>query len=104
VLVLASVLIMAASAGARGGNKLMALFKQGWNEIPEVMGSAIYGFIGMGMAFYGMHRIVKYDLNNHRYKTTYTVMRPDDERVNRINKFDNSPNPTRTPPSLRSCY
>ncbi|ODM93549.1 hypothetical protein Ocin01_13127 [Orchesella cincta] len=88
--------------GLTFGQKVMHLWKQGWNEIPEVMGSAFYGFIGIGIGTYGTWRYYKEERYNHRYKTTFTIYRPDDERVSRIRRFEDSPQPTRTPGSLTS--
>ncbi|CAL8132566.1 unnamed protein product [Orchesella dallaii] len=91
---------MAVAQGARQSGKLMTLWKQGWNEIPEVMGASFYALIGIGLYGFSNYRYYKEERYNRRYKTRYTVYRPDDERVARIRKFEDSPQPTRTPAAL----
>lgn len=68
---------------ARG---LVGLFKQGWNEIPEVVGSSVMAVIGLGLAAIGVAGYYAKDGDNRKYKSTYVVMRPDDPRVAKVHK------------------
>ncbi|CAH1965998.1 unnamed protein product [Acanthoscelides obtectus] len=63
---------------------LVALFKRGWNEIPEIIGSSFMGLIGIGMTGYGLYIYYAKDGDNRRYKDRYTVYRHDDPRVEKI--------------------
>lgn len=72
---------MASPAAGRG---LVALFKQGWNEIPEVVGSGFMGVIGFGFGLYGLHKYYSEDGENRRFKDTIHIYRPDDPRVEKI--------------------
>ncbi|CAB3221053.1 unnamed protein product [Arctia plantaginis] len=62
------------------------LLQQGWNEIPEVIGSTGMAIVGIGFATVGCYNYVKQDGDNRRYKSTYTIMRPDDPKVKLIRK------------------
>lgn len=62
------------------------LLQQGWNEIPEVIGSTGLGIIGIGLGLVGCYNYVKRDGDNRRYKSVYMIMRPDDPRVAKIRK------------------
>ncbi|XP_055612200.1 uncharacterized protein LOC129758659 [Uranotaenia lowii] len=73
---------MAASAQASRG--LTALFKRGWNEIPEVVGTTVIAFIGLGLSGIGLLNYYRKDCDNRRYKLNYVVMRPDDPRAAKI--------------------
>lgn len=75
---------MAASAQASRG--LTALFKRGWNEIPEVIGSSVMAVIGIGLTLVGLTNYYRKDSDNRRYKLDYVVMRPEDPRAARIRK------------------
>ncbi|XP_055634380.1 uncharacterized protein LOC129774624 [Toxorhynchites rutilus septentrionalis] len=75
---------MAASAKTSQG--LRALFRRGWNEIPEVVGSSVMAVIGVGLTAIGLVRYYSNDMDNRVYKMDYVVMRPDDPRVARIRK------------------
>lgn len=70
-------------APAQAG-RLVTLFKQGWNEIPEVVGSSFLAVLGLGMAGAGLYNYYAKDGDNRRYKTTYVVMRSSDPRASRI--------------------
>nr|CAI5816877.1 unnamed protein product [Callosobruchus analis] len=65
---------------------LVALFKRGWNEIPEVVGSTFMALVGVGFAATTLYRYYKNDGDNRRYKDRYTVYRHDDPRVAKIRK------------------
>ncbi|XP_049777154.1 uncharacterized protein LOC126174819 isoform X1 [Schistocerca cancellata] len=65
---------------------VVALFKRGWNEIPEVIGSSFMALIGFGLAGVGLYNYYSHDGNNRRYKELYTVYRSDDPRAARIRK------------------
>ncbi|XP_058448474.1 uncharacterized protein LOC131428502 [Malaya genurostris] len=75
---------MAGSAQASRG--LTALFKRGWNEIPEVIGSSVMAVIGIGLTIIGAVGYYSKDGDNRRYKLDYVVMRPDDPRAAKIRK------------------
>lgn len=75
---------MAAAAPARNG--LMALFKRGWNEIPEVIGSSFIAIIGLGLSGLGVWNYYRRDCDNRRFKSTIVILRPDDPRVAKIRK------------------
>lgn len=75
---------MAANAQASRG--LVALFKRGWNEIPEVVGSSVMAVIGIGLAGIGLVRYYANDGDNRKYKSSYIVMRPDDPRAIKVHK------------------
>lgn len=67
-------------------NRVAAMFKQGWNEIPELMLAGILSMFAMAGGFYKLHTIQNTDVMNKKYKLLYTIMRPDDPRVARIRK------------------
>ncbi|EDS36871.1 conserved hypothetical protein [Culex quinquefasciatus] len=75
---------MAGSAQASRG--LSALFKRGWHEIPEVIGSSAMAIIGLGLTAIGLTNYYRKDCDNRRFKLDYVVMRPDDPRVAKIRK------------------
>lgn len=66
---------------AAAPNRLVSLFKQGWHEIPEVVGSSIIAIIGLGFGAVGLYRYQTYGGERRRYKAFYTVMRSDDPRM-----------------------
>ncbi|XP_018567231.1 uncharacterized protein LOC108907881 [Anoplophora glabripennis] len=70
-----------AAAPSRG---LVGLFKRGWNEIPEVVGSCILGFVGIGITTGAVYLYYKKDGDNRRYKTVYTVIRHDDPKAAKV--------------------
>lgn len=73
---------MAAPPAASRG--LVALFKRGWNEIPEVVGSGVMGVIGLCIGAVGLWKYYEKDGDNRRFKTSVVIYRPDDPRVNKI--------------------
>ncbi|XP_062565840.1 uncharacterized protein LOC134228077 [Armigeres subalbatus] len=75
---------MAASAPASRG--LTALFKRGWNEIPEVIGSSAMALIGIGLTLVGLTNYYRKGSDNRRFKAEYVVMRPEDPRAANIRK------------------
>lgn len=74
---------MSAPVASRGLN---ALWKRGWNEIPEVMGSGLYAVAGVFLGAIGLYRYYANDGDNRKYKQNYVVMRPDDPRVAKIHR------------------
>ncbi|KAK8380153.1 hypothetical protein O3P69_016653 [Scylla paramamosain] len=74
---------MAASAGRR---TLAQLYRQGWNEIPEVMASSYIMVLGLGLMGLSAYTYIKKDGDKKKYRFTYTVYRPDDPRVETIRK------------------
>lgn len=75
---------MSASPVVRRG--AVALLKQGWNEIPEVVGSSAVALVGIGLAGLGLYNYYSKDGDNRRYKSTYVVMRPEDPRAAKVRK------------------
>lgn len=71
---------------APAGRGLSYLWKKGWNEIPEVMGSGLYAVAGVFLGSIGIYKYYARDGDNRRYKQFYVVMRPDDPRVAKIHK------------------
>lgn len=75
---------MSASPVVRRG--AVALLKQGWNEIPEVVGSSVVALVGIGLAGIGLYNYYSKDGDNRRYKMSYVVMRPEDPRAASVRK------------------
>lgn len=75
---------MSAAAAAPASRGLVALFKRGWNEIPEVVGSSIIGLLGFGFAGAGVYNYYSKDGDNRRFKSAIVVMRPEDPRAAKI--------------------
>ncbi|XP_023020801.1 NADH:ubiquinone oxidoreductase subunit A3 [Leptinotarsa decemlineata] len=71
---------------AAPSSRIVALWKRGWHEIPEIMGSSIMGLMGIGMTVASVYYYYAKDGDNRRYKERYTVYRHDDPRVARIRK------------------
>ncbi|XP_056643521.1 uncharacterized protein LOC130449605 [Diorhabda sublineata] len=69
---------------AASSKGLVALIKRGWNEIPEIMGSSVFGIAGVGLTIYSVYLYYQKDGDNRRYKEQYTVYRHDDPRVDKI--------------------
>ncbi|KAJ8934638.1 hypothetical protein NQ314_013237 [Rhamnusium bicolor] len=70
-----------ATAPSKG---LVALFKRGWHEIPEVVGSCFMGLGGIGIGIYAVYTYYKKDGDNRRYREWYTVIRHDDPKAARV--------------------
>lgn len=69
-------------ASARVGRRTLGqLLRQGWNEIPEVVGATAGGIIGLGFMGVAAYLYKKKDLQNRRFKMVPTVVRPDDPRA-----------------------
>lgn len=66
---------------------LIGLFKRGWHEIPEVVGSTFFLFAGLGFVGASLYLYSQKDGDNRRYKDQYTVYRHDDPRVCKIKQF-----------------
>lgn len=71
---------------AAANGRFVALVRQGWNEIPEVMASGVLALFGIGLGTYTIYRHEKTDFANKRYKLYPVYMRPDDPRVAKIHK------------------
>lgn len=71
-------------AAAQGSKGLVALFKRGWNEIPEIMGSTGMALIGVALGGYGLWKYVQDDGDNRPYRLEYTVIRDDDPRAEKV--------------------
>lgn len=74
------------AASAQAGRGFMHLWKRGWNEIPEVMGSGCYAVAGVFLGSLGLYNYYARDGDNRRYKQLYVVMRPDDPRAAKVHK------------------
>lgn len=74
------------SAAAPQAGRLATLFKQGWNEIPEVVGSSFVALLGLGLAGAGLVNYYAKDGDNRRFKSQIVVMRSDDPRAEKIRK------------------
>ncbi|KAF2902513.1 hypothetical protein ILUMI_03675 [Ignelater luminosus] len=72
------------ATAARGG--LVALFKRGWHEIPEVIGSSFMALIGLGLMGTGYTLYVIKDGDNRKHKMDYIVIRHDDPKAARVRK------------------
>lgn len=73
-----------AAASNRG---LVALFKRGWNEIPEIIGATFMGLIGLGLSATALKIYYDKDGDFRRHKLQYTVIRDDDPLAKRY-KYD----------------
>lgn len=73
-------------AGAVPRRGLVSLFKQGWHEIPEVIGSSFIGLIGLVGAIGSVYYYYQKDGDNRRFKSHIVIYRPDDPRVAKIRK------------------
>lgn len=66
--------------------RMVSLFKQGLNEIPEVILSGVAATIVASAAFAKIYYDSKHDGQNKRYKLIPVLMRPDDPRVAKVHK------------------
>lgn len=66
--------------------KLVALWKQGLNEVPEVILAGVVATIMATAAGIKLHFDKKNDKFNKVYKFDPVYMRPDDPRVARVHK------------------
>lgn len=73
-------------AAAPSSGRLVGLFKQGWNVIPEVVGSSVVALLGVGLATVGLVQYYAKDGDNRRFKSTIVVLRPDDPLAAKIRK------------------
>lgn len=71
------------AAPSRG---LVALFKRGWNEIPEIIGSTFMAFIGLGLTAAALQTYYAKDGDNRKHKFQYTVIRHDDPLAAHVKK------------------
>lgn len=70
---------MAANAAARKGT--ISLFKRGWNEVPEIMGSTCIALVGVALGVTGLYIYNSKDGDNRKHKFEIIVIRPDDPRA-----------------------
>lgn len=67
--------------------KFVALFKQGLNEIPEVIASGVVGMTMAGVAITKIFYDSKQEnFGNKKYKLYPIYMRPDDPRAAKVHK------------------
>ena len=70
------------------GTRVVALFKRGWSEIPEIMGSSFMGLVGLGFSAIGTYLYYKNEAWNRPYKILPVVMRSDDPRADNVRKIN----------------
>lgn len=70
-----------ATAPSRG---LVGLFKRGWNEMPEVVGSSFIGLLGVAIISGSVYHYYQKDGDNRKYREVYTVIRHDDPKAANI--------------------
>ena len=73
----------AAAPKARG---LVGLFKQGLNEIPEVIGSTFIAVAGLGLAGAGAVNYYAKNGDNRRFKSQIVIFRSSDPRAATVRK------------------
>lgn len=71
------------AAPSRG---LVGLFKRGWNEIPEIIGSSFMALIGLGLTGLALQTYYSKDADNRKHKLQYTVIRDDDPWAARVRR------------------
>lgn len=71
---------------AAGGSKFVALFKQGLNEVPELLFAGTAATIAGTTALILTYYREKNDYGNKIYKVLPVLMRPDDPRVAKVHK------------------
>ncbi|XP_050294765.1 uncharacterized protein LOC126734950 [Anthonomus grandis grandis] len=64
--------------------KKVGLFKRLWNDVPEIVGSAAFAIVGLGLTITANILYIKKDGDNRPYKPFYTVYRHDDPRVSTL--------------------
>lgn len=72
---------MAATSG-----RFVSLFKQGLNEIPEVLLAGTAATIMSVVASVRLYYMIKNEESNHKYKLLPVYMRPEDPRVAKVHK------------------
>lgn len=73
---------MASSPAASRG--MAALFKRGWNEIPEIVGSSVIALIGGVLGGFALYKYYSEDGDNRRFKNAIVIYRSDDPRGQKI--------------------
>lgn len=73
---------MAGAPAARRG--LVGLLKQGWNEIPEVLGATAGGLVGIAISCVALKIYYSKNLDNRRFKLIPVVVRPEDPRAKQV--------------------
>lgn len=63
------------------GKGIVGLFKQGWWDIPEVMGASFMALLGVGMATIGLKNYIENRGENREYKAVYYIVRQGDPRA-----------------------
>lgn len=66
--------------------KMVSLFKQAMNEIPEVVLSGVAATVAASIAYVKICNDHANGAENKRYKTLPVLMRPDDPRVAKVHK------------------
>ncbi|KDR15806.1 uncharacterized protein LOC110833242 [Zootermopsis nevadensis] len=75
---------MARLVGLFKGKTVIGVFKQGWNEIPEIIATTALAVFGLGLGVVGLYNYYSKDGDNRRYKVDYIVYRPDDPRAAKV--------------------
>lgn len=78
--------VMSAAPATAQAGRLVTLFKRGWHEIPEVVGSSAVALVGLALATGGVYNYYRKDGDNRRYKSLPVVMRSSDPRAARVHK------------------
>jgi hypothetical protein len=71
---------------AKYGRGLQGALKQGWNEIPEIIGSSAVMLVGLCFGAASIYIYNSRGLDNRKHKLLPIVMRSDDPRVAKIHK------------------
>lgn len=50
---------------------MIGVFKQGWNEIPEIIATTALAVFGLGLGVVGLYNYYSKDGDNRRYKVDY---------------------------------
>jgi len=74
------------STSTTASRGLVALYKKGWHQFPEIMASSFMGIVGIGLIFSAVKTYYDKDGDNRMYKDRYTVYRHDDPRVEKLKK------------------
>lgn len=69
------------------GPGFKGLWRAGWNEVPTIMATLPFMFIGLAIGTVGIHLYNKYDYDNRQHKLRYVVYRPDDPRAEDVKRF-----------------
>lgn len=63
------------------GKGLVALFKRGCWEIPEIMGASALGLVGIALGITGVMNYYKDNGDSREFRNAYTIVRKGDPRA-----------------------